>query len=146
MNAKRVALGLTAVLLVYVVLLGGRAVALLRDGGVAAVLLGIGVLLLPILGVWIVVQTLRFGMRTERLAKRLDAEGGLPDTSELPRRPSGRIDRDAADEWFEQRRAEVRTAPDDWRAWFRLAHSYDIAGDRRRAREAMRHAHQLADN
>lgn len=144
MTAKRTALVLAAVLVLYFVLLGGRAVALLRTGETAAVALGIGVLLLPLLGVWVLVATLRFGLRTERLARRLDEEGALPDTAELPRRPSGRVDRDAADAWFEQRRAEVSANPEDWRAWFRLAHGYDIAGDRRRARAAMRRAHELA--
>jgi hypothetical protein len=77
------------------------------------------------------------------MARELDAEGGLPDTSGLPRRPSGRVDRGAADEWFEERRAEVEAAPDDWRAWYRLAHAYDVAGDRTRARETMRKAIDL---
>nr|CTQ91963.1 FIG00820747: hypothetical protein [Kibdelosporangium sp. MJ126-NF4] len=79
-----------------------------------------------------------------QLANRLADEGTLPDTADLPRMPSGRVDRTAADAWFEQRRAEVEAAPEDWRAWFRLAHGYDIAGDRRRAREAVRKALDLS--
>ena len=80
---------------------------------------------------------------TERMARQLDAEGGLLDTSNLPRRPSGRVDRDAADAWFEQRRADVEARPRDWRAWFLLAQAYDLAGDRGRARETMRKAIDL---
>jgi Flp pilus assembly protein TadD len=53
------------------------------------------------------------------------------------------VDRDAADAWFEQRRAELEAHPDDWRHWYRLAHAYDIAGDRRRARTTMRKALDL---
>jgi Flp pilus assembly protein TadD len=34
----------------------------------------------------------------------------------------------------------VERAPDDWRGWFRLAQAYDLAGDRKRAREALRTA------
>ena len=35
------------------------------------------------------------------------------------------------------------TDPDDWRRWYRLARAYDHAGDRRRAREAMKTALKL---
>ena len=58
----------------------------------------------------------------------------------LPRRPSGRIQRDAADALFAAVRAEVEDDPDDWRRWYRLARAYDYAEDRRRAREAMKTA------
>lgn len=99
--------------------------------------------LLPLLGVWIVVVTWRSGMQIQRLSRQLDAEGGLPDVSDLPRRPSGRVDRDAADAWFDQRRAEVEADQENWRPWYRLAYAYDIAGDRRRARATMRKAIEL---
>jgi Flp pilus assembly protein TadD len=65
------------------------------------------------------------------------------DTSALPRRPSGRIERDAADALFATVRTEVEGDPDDWRRWYRLARAYDYAGDRRRAREAMKTALEL---
>ncbi len=144
LSARTTALLLTAVLVVYFVLMTGRAIVLLETGTGVGIGLGVGVLMLPIVGAWVAVATIRFGLQTERLAQRLAAEGTLPDTSSLPRMPSGRIDRSAADAWFEQRRAEVEAAPEDWRTWFRLAHGYDIAGDRRRAREAMRKALELS--
>ncbi|MGC7100059.1 tetratricopeptide repeat protein [Amycolatopsis lurida] len=143
MKARNFALLLTAALVLYFVLLAGRAIALLRTGEAVPVVFGVGVLLLPLLGVWIVVTTWRSGVRIQQLARRLDREGGLPDVSDLPRRPSGRVDRDAADAWFEQRRAELDADPENWRHWYRLAHAYDIAGDRRRARETMRKAVEL---
>jgi Flp pilus assembly protein TadD len=62
------------------------------------------------------------------------------DVEDLPRRPSGRIDREAADALFARVRAEVEADPDDWRRWYRLARAYDYAGDRGRAREMMRKA------
>ena len=65
------------------------------------------------------------------------------DVSALPRRPSGRIDRDAADALFQTVRAEVEADPDNWVRWYRLARAYDYAGDRGRAREAMRAAVSL---
>nr|CEL16803.1 FIG00820747: hypothetical protein [Kibdelosporangium sp. MJ126-NF4]CTQ91968.1 FIG00820747: hypothetical protein [Kibdelosporangium sp. MJ126-NF4] len=144
LSARTTALLLSAVLVVYFVLLSGRAVALIKTGDPVGIGLGVGVLLLPLIGVWVTVTSIRFGLRTEQLANRLADEGTLPDTADLPRMPSGRVDRTAADAWFEQRRAEVEAAPEDWRAWFRLAHGYDIAGDRRRAREAMRKALDLS--
>ncbi|WP_158892351.1 tetratricopeptide repeat protein [Amycolatopsis anabasis] len=143
MRARNVALLLTAALVVYLVLLAGRAVALLRTGEAVPMVLGAGVLVLPLLGVWMVVTTWRSGARVQRLARRLDAEGELPDVDDLPRMPSGRVDRKAADSWFEQRRADLEADPGNWRHWYRLAYAYDIAGDRRRARETMRKAIDL---
>ncbi|ETB43840.1 hypothetical protein N602_04660, partial [Mycobacterium avium subsp. hominissuis 10-5606] len=55
----------------------------------------------------------------------------------------GRIRRDAADALFATVRTEVENHPDDWRCWYRLARAYDYAGDRRRAREAMKTAVDL---
>jgi tetratricopeptide (TPR) repeat protein len=144
-KARTTALLLTAALAVYLVLLAERAVALLRSGTPAGVALGAGVLVLPVIGVWTVVATWRSGLRIQRLTRRLDAEGGLPDVSDLPRMPSGRVDRKAADAWFEQRRAEVERDPQDWRAWYRLAYAYDMAGDRRRARATMRKALEVEE-
>ena len=127
-------------LVVYFLLLTRTAIALLRTGTPAAVALGIGVLLLPIVGAWATVATLRAGMAHQRLA-RLAAEGGMDlDVSGLPTTPSGRVQRDAADALFATVRSEVEADPDDWRRWYRLARAYDYAGDRSRAREAMRKA------
>lgn len=136
---------LTAAVALYLVLLAGRAVALLGTGEPVPVVLGIGVLVLPLLGVWIVATTWRSGLHIQRLARKLAAEGALPDVSGLPRMPSGRVDRSAADGWFAERKAELDANPDDWRSWYRLAHAYDIAGDRRRARETMRKAIDLEE-
>jgi hypothetical protein len=143
-KARTTALLLTAVLVVYFVLLGQRAVLLLATGTGVGVGLGVAVLLLPVVGAWIAVANLRFGVQVERLARRLAEEDALPDASGLPRRPSGRVDRAAADEWFDERRAELEAEPGDWRRWYRLAYAYDLAGDRRRARETMRQALRLA--
>jgi hypothetical protein len=144
-SARSVSWVLAAVVVVYFVLLGGRAVALFRDGSPIAVAFGVGILLLPVVGAWVLWSTMRFGFRTQELGRRLAAEDGLPDTSGLPRTPSGRVDRAAADAWFEERRAEVEAAPGDWRVWYRLAVAYDVAGDRSRGRDAMRKALELAD-
>ncbi|MBK1788587.1 tetratricopeptide repeat protein [Prauserella cavernicola] len=143
MRARNVAILLTVAVAVYLVLLAGRAVALLRTGEPMPMLFGVAVLILPLLGAWMLAATWRSGNRIQRLARRLEADGELPDVSGLPRMPSGRVDRKAADSWFDERRAEVEAEPDDWRRWYRLAHAYDIAGDRRRARATMRKAIEL---
>lgn len=142
MRAKWVALLLAVVAAAYFALLGWRGVVLIGSGRPAGVALGVGVLIVPVVCAWAVVRELRFGRATEVLARQLEAEGGLP-ADELPRRPSGRVERSAADEVFSRYRAETDAAPQDWRSWFRLACAYDVAGDRRRARAAMRHAVHL---
>jgi hypothetical protein len=134
-----------AVVVAYAVILGVKAVALLRDGSVLAVLLGLAILVVPVVGVVLVVREVQFGRRCARLASTLEREGGLP-VDDLPRRPSGRVDRRAAEEWFDRARAETEATPGSWRAWFRLALAYDAAGDRTRARAAARHAIELSDD
>jgi cytochrome c-type biogenesis protein CcmH/NrfG len=131
-------------LVVYFWLLSQTALTMITTGGAAGIALGVGVLLLPIIGVVLVGYELRFGWQTQVLARRLAEEDLLPDDSELARRASGRVERDAADAHFEVVRTEVEAAPEDWRGWYRLAHAYDLAGDRKRARSAMRHAIELS--
>jgi hypothetical protein len=139
MTARRAVALLVVALATYVVLVGYRGVFLLDESSIILKALGAAVLVLPVVGVWVVAAEIRFGLATQRLARRLDAEG-VPPEPELPRRPSGRVDRQAADALFDQCRHEVEDEPADWRRWYRLAVAYDVAGDRRRARAAMRTA------
>ena len=130
-------------LIFYFAMLTRTAVALIRSGTPAAAALGIGVLILPVVGAWVMVATLRAGLAHQRLA-RLAAEDGMElDVTDLPRMPSGRIQREAADEMFATVRAELDADPDNWLRWYRLARAYDYAGDRSRARETMRRAVEL---
>ncbi len=130
-------------LLFYFALLTRTALALFRTGTPSAIALGLGVLLLPMVGAWAVIATLRSGIAMGRLARQAADEGVDLDVSDLPRMPSGRIRRDAADALFETVRTDAEARPDDWRAWYRLARAYDYAGDRARARETMRRAVEL---
>ncbi|UCM90814.1 hypothetical protein [Streptomyces marincola] len=130
---------LSGALLVYSGLVGHRGVLLVAEGTWVAVSLGLAVLVLPLLGAWFLWRSLRFVLAANRLARELDAEGGLA-VDDLARTPSGRIDRAAADEAFAARRAEAEARPEDWRCWFRLAVAYRDAGDTPRARRAMQHA------
>jgi cytochrome c-type biogenesis protein CcmH/NrfG len=132
-----------AALLVYIVLLGRTAVLMISSGRAVAIALGGALLILPVIGLWAMIATVSAGLAHQKLA-RLAADDGMElDVSALPRRPSGRIERDAADALFADVRAELEDDPHDWRRWYRLARAYDYAGDRSRAREAMKKAVEL---
>jgi tetratricopeptide (TPR) repeat protein len=126
-------------LALYLVLVVDRSIRLVATGEPVAVGLGAALVILPLIAAWALLRELMFGIRTERLVKDLEAEHALP-ADELPKRPSGRPDRAAADADFDRYRAEVDAAPTSWRAWFRLGLAYDASGDRRRARAALRRA------
>jgi cytochrome c-type biogenesis protein CcmH/NrfG len=132
-----------AALLVYIVLLGRTAVLMISSGRAVAIALGGALLILPVIGLWAMIATVSAGLVHQKLA-RLAADDGMElDVSAPPRRPSGRIERDAADALFAQVRAESEDDPHNWRRWYRLARAYDYAGDRSRAREAMKKAVEL---
>jgi hypothetical protein len=114
-------------------------VILMLSGEPVGVALGIGLVILPVVGIWALVRELHFGVRSARLARILGEEGGLP-VDDLPTRASGRPVREAADASFPGYQAEVEQDPASWRAWFRLGLAYDASGDRRRARGAIRRA------
>jgi hypothetical protein len=128
---------LCVALIVYFLLLGRIATELIKSGRGAAIGLGLALMILPMIGAWAMVSTLRAGLAHQRLARIIHDEGLELDVSELPRMPSGRIRREADDELFDTVREEAERSPDDWRRWYRLARAYDYAGDRARAREAM---------
>ena len=120
------------------------ALSLLTSGDLVQVGVGVGVLLLVAVGCVLVAGEVRLGAASARLAKVLEAEGGLPyDPPEVTRLPSGRLEKDDADKVFALRKAEVEAAPADWRCWWRLAAAYGEARDPRRGRRAMRKAVSL---
>lgn len=120
------------------------ALSLLATGELVQVGVGIGVLLLVAVGVVLVAGEVRLGAASARLARQLEAEGGLPyDPAGVTRLASGRLEKDDADAVFALRRADVEAAPEDWRAWWRLAAAYGDARDPRRGRRAMRTAVSL---
>lgn len=96
-------------------------------------------LLIIALATWFVV---RDRMLRSRMAQILASEG---DTGRIRRRrqASPLPIRDAADVRFSFVLRDVERAPGDWRSWFRLSMAYADAGDRKRARKAMRRAVRL---
>lgn len=123
----------------YLLFAAWRGIDFIQAGGFVPVLLGVAVLLLPLIGLWALYREWQFGRATQRLGAELAARGKLP-ADDLPRRPSGRVVREAADARFAEVRTRVEADPESWARWFELSVAYDAAGDRRRARSAMRQA------
>lgn len=149
MNARvRAILGvvtMSALLALYFVFVGIRAFALLGSDSAIAIVMGAAMLVLPLIGVWALVRELQFGLRSTRLADRLETEGLMPNEP-VETLPSGRPDRAQADAAFPRYRAETEADPESWQAWMRLGIVYDACGDRKRARRAIREAISLSRN
>lgn len=126
----------------YLVAAFGSAVRFITAAEPLAKVIGVAALVIPLVGVWILIREVLFGARTQTMAGILESEGLLPEDN-LPRTPSGRIVKSAADEDFVQYKEEVEANPESWKSWHRLALAYDASGDRKRARESMRTAIRL---
>ena len=126
-------------LVIYLVFIVQYAIVLIGVDELIAKIMGVALIVIPVIGAWALFVELRFGFRSEKLAKTLDAENALPVAQALP---SGRPARDGSD--FDVYKAEVEADPESWRAWFRLSLAYDASGDRRRARWAARKAIQFS--
>ena len=133
---------MSAMLVLYFVLAGYRGFALLASSSLIAVLMGVAMIVLPLIGVWALWRELQFGRHATRLADRLETEGNMP-ADEVETLPSGKATREAADAIFPKYRAEAEARPDAWESWMRLGVVYDAAGDRKRARAAIRQAIKL---
>ena len=142
MTARIGALIMAALLALYIALVAQRAWLLLTSGEPIGIGMGIALIILPAIAAWALWREVSFGLGTQRLARQLEADGDLP-AEQLDVRPSGRPDRDQADALFPAYRDAVEQSPDDWRSWFRLGLAYDGAGDRSRARAALRTAIRL---
>jgi hypothetical protein len=132
----------TALLALYGWAVVGRGVSMIATGQPVLVAIGLAVLIIPLLVLLLIVVEFRLATRVQRMADSLAASGELP-VDDLPRSPGGRTDREAADAAFAPYRAAVEAEPGSWKAWYRLAFAYDAAGDRKRARAALRKASAL---
>lgn len=124
---------------IYVWLVLTRVVMLVRTGEPVGIVLGLAFGILPLLVLWFVVKEWLLASRVQQLADELAAVDELP-VDDLPRSPGGRIDRSVAAAAFEEVKARVEAEPERWQGWFHLGFAYDAAGDRRRARAALRRA------
>jgi hypothetical protein len=134
---------MTALLLLYVVLLANTGITLLATGVLIGQVMGVLILAFPVLAVWATIVELRFGLAAEKLVARIEAEGTWPDLG-IETRPSGRAIRSSADAAFAKWSALAEENENDFHSWFNLSLAYDACGDRRRARAAMRKAISLA--
>ena len=142
MRTRLAVIVMAALLALYLIFAVRYGLILIGVGQPVPIAIGVALLVLPVIGAWAMVVELLFAVRADRLAKRLEAEGGMP-SEPVPVSPSGRVDRAAADALFPSYQAAVGAAPESWRAWFRLGLAYDASGDRRRARWATRTAIRL---
>lgn len=133
---------MAALLALYIALVAHRAWLLLTSGEPVTIAMGVALVVLPVIAGWALGRELWFGRRAAQLGRRLEREYALP-AEEVRVRPSGRVVREDADAVFPAYRADVEKHPEDWRAWYRLGLAYDAAGDRRRARSAVRQAIRL---
>lgn len=125
MNPRTFAWIMVVAVGVYLVLLGQLAIRLITTGDVVGILFGLGILAFPLIGAWILWREMRFGYRMQFVAHEWQKLGIDP-----------------SDLTYEDCLPRVEAAPDDWQPWFELGLAYEKAGDRRRARAAMREAEQ----
>lgn len=135
---KSAALAMAALLALYVILAGDRAVRFIATGEPLGIAVGIALIVIFLAGAWALLREVVFGMQLERAVADLEAEGGMP--APLPRTPSGAADKDVAERAFPVAKADVEANEESWQSWLRLSMAYDAARDRRRARHAARTA------
>lgn len=144
-SAKLGAIVMTGLLGVYLTLVWERSIGLVSSSEPVAAVIGALMLFFPALGAWGIFLELRFGLRIEKLGDRLKSEDSWP-RFDFELRPSGRPTRESAEAVFGRYRELVTSDESNWKAWFTLGLAYDAAGDRGRARKAMRTAIALSKN
>ena len=118
MTAKAGAILMAVLLALYLALVGWRAVQFVATGEPVAVGIGVALIVLPTIAAWALWREIAFGVRSQALVRRLEAEGGID--LGIPVKPSGRPERAAADAAFPAFREAAEAEPDSWRAWLRL--------------------------
>lgn len=144
-SAKFGAIVMTGLLGVYLTLVWERSIALVNSPQPIAVAIGSLMLFLPVVAAWGIFLELRFGLRIEKLGEILKKENAWP-RFEFELRPSGRPTRESAEAIFGKYQKLVENDESNWKVWFALGLAYDAAGDRARARKAMRSAIALSRN
>ena len=103
--------------------------------------MGIGIIVFPLFALWALYAEIRFGLSSQKLQKRV-VSMNIPGL-DLDLRASGRATKESAD--AELLRVQgLAEGSKDFTVWFLLGEAYDAAGDRKRARSAMRKAIELA--
>lgn len=131
-----------AALLLYLAVAVWLGVMFIAVGEPVAVGMGIALLVLGVLSGWALFREMQFGFAADLLGRALDAEGGMPE-AETELTPSGRVARADAEPLVARYTAEADSAPEDWRARYRLGVVQDAAGRRKDARASIREAIRL---
>ena len=142
-NAKLGATLMALLTLIYTALLANTGITLLLVDEPVARVMGALILVFPVFSLWVTIREFVFGVQVERLAANIEREGKWPHFA-FEYRPSGRPTRESADRVFESFALAAHQNPASAHAWFSLGLAYDAAGDRRRARQAMRKALALS--
>lgn len=138
-SAKLGAVIMSALVVMYLALLGQQGYLFLIQPSPVAKVMGFCILILPLFGAWGIYRELRFGLAIEKLGRALEDEGAWP-RFEFSVMPSGRANKAEAMLEFEKYQVAATNDPENWRSWFSLGLIYDACGDRKRARGAMRKA------
>jgi len=133
-----------ALTLFYVLTLLGRGIILLQEPSLIAIAMGLAILVLPLVALWALFAELQFGLKAQRLSRRLIALD-IPGL-DLELRASGRATKDSANKELERIQDAVTKDPKNWSLWFQLGEAHDAAGERKNARAAIRQAIQLAND
>lgn len=142
-SAKVGAFAMTALVVMYLVLVGERSLALIGSQEPIGIAIGALMIFFPAVAFWAIAMELRFGLKIESLGKKLQGENAWPQF-DFVLRASGRPTKDSAVAVFDKYRVMVEQDEENWRVWFALGLAYDAAGDRPRARKAMRKAIELS--
>lgn len=130
---------MAALLALYLWAAAYQGVVMIGTGVPVAIVMGVALIVLPVVGAWGLWREIAFGINSTKLVNIVQSEGSLPG-DDLPHRPSGKPIRADADSEFPVYAQAVDAEPASWRAWCRLGLAYDASGDRKRARAAMRTA------
>jgi len=133
-----------ALTLFYVLTLLGRGIILLQEPSFIAIAMGLAILVLPLVALWALFAELQFGLKAQRLSRRLIALD-IPGLN-LELRASGRATKESANKELERIQDAVTNDPKSWSLWFQLGEAHDAAGERKNARAAIRQAILLANN
>ena len=133
------AVAITILLSLYLGLAAQRAVLFLQSDSLAGKAMGAALFVLPVVGVWFLINEWRLGTTVERMASQLEEEGRLP-VHGGERTPAGKLTPEAAAEVYDIAVREVEMSPDDWVAWFHMAYAYEASSMRRDARRSLRYA------
>ena len=142
MRQRRQILGVILVSVILAVYIGfalHRVWILILTGDTLGALMGGALLVFSLIATWALQRELRFGVHANRLTRRLETEGELPEDG-LEAQWNGMPTRQDAAAVVPQYAAATEVDPQNWRAWQRYGILLRAAGEYGPARKAIRTA------